>query len=207
MRVSWAVLLGLSWLLIGCAATPSAPALPWWVARPSAELPKGFPPPGPVDEIIIKEYPAYRSAVMRSADGKSTANDLFFPLFSHIEKNRIPMSSPVEMTYASPETANPQSMAFIYGDREQGKPGADGKVQVVDFPAVRVLSVGVTGSYSDDRFAAAYAKLRQWLAAHADEYVRDGAPRYLAYNSPLVLPFARYGEVQVPMRAVTPAKP
>lgn len=206
--------LGLITGVAGCAATSaptSTPPLPWWVAQPSAPLPKGFPPPGPLDQIVIKQYPPYRAAIVTSASDASTTNGMFFPLFNHIEKNQVSMSSPVEIGYAPPATtaaarpqspAPAQSMAFIYGDTTVGKPGPDGNVQVRDFPALTVVSLGVAGSYSDEHFAIAYARLADWLAAHPDQYTRAGHPRYLAYNSPFVLPFSRYGEVQIPIRPV-----
>jgi len=200
------LLLGIPLLFAGCAHTsPDAKALPWWVAAPSAPLPKGFPPPGPLDEIIIKQYPPSRAAVARAAKEGESANRMFYPLFDHIEKNHIAMSSPVDIGYA-PTTApgaKPRSMAFIYGEQTWGSLGSDGTVQVQDAPAVTVVSIGVAGAYTDARFAKAYGLLSAWLESHAAEYVADGDPRYLAYNGPFVLPFARYGEVQVPIR---PAK-
>jgi len=203
--------MGFLFLLGGCAATPgpgasSGAKLPWWVAQPSAPLPEGFPSPGPLHEVILKQYPPYRSATVSSATGKTTPRGMFFPLFEHIEKNHIPMSSPIEITYAPSDKPKTDAMAFIYADPATGKPGADGIVEVQDHPALTVASIGVTGAYSDQRFAEAHAQLRQWLIAHANEYVRDGSPRYLGYNSPFVLPFARYGEVQVPVRPATPPK-
>ena len=48
-----------------------------------AELPRGFPPPTPVGELELKQYPAYRMAQTDSASG----ND-FWTLFQHI-KNHI----------------------------------------------------------------------------------------------------------------------
>lgn len=44
-------------LLVGCASNNE-------MKRPfmfkEAKLPVGYPPPGPVGEVIVKEYPAYR---------------------------------------------------------------------------------------------------------------------------------------------------
>ena len=202
--------LGLLCALAGCTTTPPTTAaggkpLPWWVADPGAPLPKGFPPPGPLDEVVIKHYPAYRSAVTRSS-GNASTNGMFFPLYNHIERNHIAMSAPVEIGYAaadaSPEGSapSPRSMAFIYGDNTLGTPGADGSVQVADYLPMTVASIGVAGAYTDRHFAQAYARLDDWLKTHADEFVRDGEPRYLAYNSPFVIFQSKYGEVQVPIK-------
>ena len=193
-------------MLVALGGCASQGALPWWVASPSAPLPKGFPQPGPPGEVIVKNYPVYRAAVTRSADdAKGGSNSLFYPLFDHIQKHQIAMSSPVEMTYASSQgnasaDNSPRSMAFIYGDPAAGKVGADGPVQVNEVLSMAVASVGVTGAYTEKRFRAAHAQLLTWLQDHASQYVAAGEPRYLAYNSPFVLPFMRYGEVQVPIR-------
>lgn len=58
-----------------------------------AKLPKDFPPPGPVGQIIVKDYPAYRLARVRSGkEGVSGGpNAMFNPLFNHIKRNDIPM--------------------------------------------------------------------------------------------------------------------
>jgi hypothetical protein len=205
-----ASMFGLSLLsaLAGCTTTTTTTGgkpLPWWVADPGAPLPKDFPPPGPLGEVVIKQYPAYRSAVTRSS-GNTGTNGMFFPLYSHIERNHIAMSAPVEIGYAGAEAStagsapSPKSMAFIYGDNTLGAPGADGSVEVVDYSPMTVASIGVAGAYTDRHFAQAYARLDDWLKAHASEYIRDGEPRYLAYNSPFVIFQSKYGEVQVPIK-------
>ena len=195
----------------GCAAheaphAAATPRLPWWIASPSAPLPKGFPEPGPPGEIVVKQYPAYRAAVVKSGPDAKTTNGMFFPLFRHIEKNNVAMSSPVEIAYDGARGGNakhaPQSMAFIYSDPAIGKSGGDGLVEVIDVPAMTMASVGISGSYTDAQFEKAYKRLAAWLAEHREQYEAAGKPRYLAYNSPFVLPFMRYGEVQLPVRAL-----
>jgi hypothetical protein len=173
---------------------------PWMFGE--ARLPAGFPPPGPVGQIIIKQYPAYRAAMVSSQElGGASQNSMFRPLFDHIQKNNISMTAPVEIGYAdsSPDKPKPVSMAFLYGDPQIGQSGRDGKVQVVDLPAMTVVSIGVRGSYSEEHYADALAKLREWVAANASGYLAIGPPRYLGYNSPFVPWFLRYGEVQVPI--------
>lgn len=64
------------------ASTPS----PSWVFGPSAPLPAGFPKPGPVGEIIIKQYPASRIAIVDRDQRHQGSGGLFMPLFRHIEK-------------------------------------------------------------------------------------------------------------------------
>ncbi|MBN1341584.1 MAG: heme-binding protein [Phycisphaerae bacterium] len=184
-----------------------------------ASLPEGFPGPGPVGEVIMKDYPAYRLARMTSkAEGVSGGSDgMFRPLFNHIKRNKIPMTAPVEMGYpAEPaELASltgqtkgmrsAESMAFLYGDPSWGRLGADPsdrRVEVEDVPAMTVLSVGVRGSYTDGKFAAALKTLHEWVAANPRRVKVVGPPRYLGYNSPFVLWFLRYAEVQLPVERI-----
>ena len=162
-----------------------------------APLPEGFPPPGEVGKIIIKEYPAYRAArtAMRSMDED---NGAFGKLFRHITTNNVKMTAPVEMTFEQ-QSAEPVAMAFLYESPSQGKARRDGDVEVIDLPAVTVVSIGVRGNYSDDRRETAIEKLKNWVNA-GGEYEMIGAPRVMGYNSPFVLPTLRFAEVQIPVR-------
>jgi len=188
-----------------------------------APLPKGFPAPGPVGKVIIKEYPAYRLARVNSKEnGLSGGSDsMFRPLFNHIKRNKIAMTAPVEMGYPwqTAEIASPkadsngmrsaESMAFLYGKPSWGQTGADPsdkRVVVEDVPAMTVLSIGVRGSYTDAKFAEAMTKLREWIASNPGQVRVAGSPRYLGYNSPLVLWFLRYAEVQLPIERIQQAE-
>jgi hypothetical protein len=169
-----------------------------------AKLPKGFPPPGPVGEIIIKQYPQARAAVVRAAatPGAESQDSLFMPLFNHIKTHQIAMSAPVEMTYSSTASkAGPQAMAFFYTDTTIGTLGKEGRVEVMDVPPAEYLSIGVRGSYSGNHFQTALCQLKAWLEQHPG-YKVAGFPRYLGYNSPLVPWFMRYGEVQLPIEGI-----
>ena len=170
-----------------------------------AKLPKGFPPPGPVGQVIVKDYPEARAAVVHSAALGKGADEgrMFRPLFNHIKSNEIAMSAPVEITWSpSPEKgadAEPVSMAFFYGEPSIGQPGSDGSVEVLDMHPLKVVSVGVRGSYSSKHLEGALDQLRAWLAENPGKYTVSGPPRYLGYNSPFVPWFLRYGEVQLPV--------
>ena len=167
-----------------------------------AKLPEGFPGPGPVGDIVTKTYPAHRLARVRS--GGRGNDGSFMRLFRHIERNEIAMTAPVEMEMAADgDTASPgaESMAFLYGSADTGTPGpdpADPSVIVEDVPELTVVSLGVRGSYRDDRFAGFADRLREWLAAHP-EWVAAGPPRTLAYNSPFVPGVLKFAEVQIPI--------
>jgi hypothetical protein len=159
-----------------------------------------------VGEIIVKEYPAYRMARIQRGEGGIAGgpNVMFRPLFNHIKRNDIPMTAPVEMGY--PEHVKPgegaSSMAFLYGEQTWGTSGADAndrRVVVEDVPAMTVVSIGVRGGYTNANFEKAISKLNAWIQQRADQVGVIGPPRYLAYNSPFVLGFLKYGEVQLPV--------
>lgn len=184
-----------------------------------AKLPAGFPPPGPVGEIVTKEYPTYRLArVDAGRHGVTTdQNAMFNPLFQHIKRNDIPMTAPVEMSYAEdvaqgderPVDPEPVSMAFLYGEPTWGHIGADSEDQrvfVEDTAAMTVVSIGVRGRYSDATFNDALARLNEWLDAHRGEVRVAGKPRLMGYNSPFVPWFMRYAEVQVPIEWLEAAR-
>ena len=173
-----------------------------------ALMPKDFPPPGPVGEVIVKTYPAYRLARVESGANQNAGQDtMFMSLFRHIQKNEIEMTAPVEMTYpaaaiqvAKPD-AKPQAMAFLYGDAKLGKPGAEGAVVVEDQAPMKVLSVGMRGGYNPPPMEEGMKLIRQYLAANSGKFEIAGPPRFLGYNSPFVPPFLQFGEVQVPVKA------
>lgn len=173
----------------------------WYIHE--AKRPPGWPVLTPVGEVQVKEYPSYREAVVTSEVGDSKQGVMFRELFSHIKKNDIAMTAPVNMTY-DPSDDKPvmRSMAFLYDVPERGDVVAEGKVIVRDVGTRQVVSVGVRGSYSDDPFDAALGKLKSWLDAQ-QKYAADGPPRYLGYNSPFVPFFWRYGEVQIPVCVAT----
>jgi len=174
-----------------------------------AKLPEGFPPPGPVDRVVLKSYPAHRLARV-SADGGS--NGMFMKLFRHIERNEISMTAPVEMTWnpgaeevATRPAGEPARMAFLYGSSTIGATGPDpddAQVMVEDVPAMKVVSVGIRGAYDAKGFSRGYDMLAHWLAEHP-EWKPAGPARTLGYNSPFVPVFARFSEVQIPIVAAS----
>ena len=181
------------------------PARPWFV--PEASLPEGFPPPGPVDEIIVKTYPAHRLARVRAEGG---GNGMFMKLFRHIERNDIKMTAPVEMSWQEPPAAGPrleavgkepEAMAFLYGKPTIGAVGADpedAQVVIEDVPEIKVVSIGLRGGYEKATFDRGAKRLVAWLAEHP-ECRAAGGLRTLAYNSPFVPNLAKYSEVQIPI--------
>jgi hypothetical protein len=172
-----------------------------------ANLPLGFPPPGPIGQVILKSYPACRAATVAAADVKGQGQDpMFMSLFNHIQKQKISMTAPVQMDFNRPGETGPSTrpspptaMSFMYSSRMIGETGKDGVVTIHDLPPVTVLSIGVRGNYDGPHFLDAMKAINAWLASHPRTYEPVGSPRFLGYNSPFVPWFLRYGEVQVPV--------
>lgn len=167
-----------------------------------AELPAGFPGFAAVDELELRQYPAYRMASTAMRGGSTGA---FWPLFRHIEANGIAMTTPVQMDWGATAGGDdrPLRMAFLYGDpATQPRTVADG-VDVVVVPAATVLSLGAIGDDRRDRVAAMRDRLFGWLSAHP-EWAPAGPVRTMGYNSPMVPRDRRYFEVQLPVRRTDP---
>lgn len=158
-----------------------------------AELPAGFPAPGPYGAVVEKSYPTYRAA---STNTKGP-NIGFWTLFSHIERNEIAMTAPVEMTMSESGDGDlaMEKMAFLYQDPALGEAGPDGTlVEVVDVPAMKVLSLAWRGPRSEERIAES----RKRLLAEAQERGLKGSTfRLLGYNSPSVPRKDRTHELQL----------
>ena len=171
-------------------------------------LPVGYPEPTPPGAIDLKTYPSVRRAVV---SGKGTPNrgmnDAFWPLFNHIKKKKIAMTSPVEMDYSTasaPEVAKSDwSMAFLYRTPELNGTGSDGKVEVVDAPAVTVVAVGVKGDYGTGLVAKGAELIEAWLVENP-QWEAAGHWRSLYYNGPALDFWNKWGEVQMPVRPRNP---
>ena len=167
-------------------------------------LPEGWPAPSLPGLIRIKSYPPGRAAW---SEGQSSQNGRFMGLLKHINAEQIAMTAPVMMDYPSEAALDPETMtdsaamAFLYRHDAQGQVGRYGEIDVRNEPPVQVVSVGVKGMYSTGRFRRAMTHLDGWLAEHP-EWRIAGRPRVLAYNSPFVLPWKKYAEVQIPVERV-----
>jgi hypothetical protein len=162
-----------------------------------AEMPEGFPQYTAVRDVQIKRYPAYRKA-----EADPNAGGGFWTLFSHIKKNDIAMTAPVEMTYTDRKRPNEGRMAFLYRRPDQGNTGREGSVAVIDVPPMVVVSTGVRGARTTESVAEARDRLKAWLEINKERYESDGELRVMAYNSPFVPRDRNYFEVEIPIRAV-----
>ena len=161
--------------------------------RMEAPLPEGFPGPGPVGRVVVKEYPRYRAA--QAAGGMGA----FWTLFNHIKRNEIAMTAPVEMavTDMHGQFATTQ-MAFLYESTAQGETGKQGSVEVADLPPARVVSIGLRGPLGKDKLAAARKAVEERAAREG--WVRHGGWRLMGYNIPMVPEADRFYELQLPVR-------
>ncbi len=169
-------------------------------------LPQGYPAPTPPKAIDIKGYPLVRRAQVKGqANPDLGMNVGFWPLFNHIKKREIAMTSPVEMEYGTEskeQDAAPQwTMAFLYRTTDLGPTGVakeNERVEVVDVPPMTVIALGFKGVYSRGMVDAAVQTLRSELAKHT-EWESAGEPRALYYNGPEMPNGRKWGEVQIPI--------
>ncbi len=164
-------------------------------------LPEGWPAPSLPGLIRIKSYPASRAAWSESADNQ---NNRFLGLLKHIKREQIAMTAPVMMDYPAEAVMDPETMAdsaamgFLYRHDGQGEVGRSGGIDVRNEPPMQAVSIGVRGMYTTGRFRRAMTHLAGYLAEHP-EWRIAGRPRVLAYNSPFILPWKKYAEVQIPV--------
>ncbi len=173
--------------------------------RVTTPLPLGYPQPTPPGAIELKYYPTVRRAEVsgtKSPDSGMTSG--FWPLFMHIQRQGIEMTSPVEMDLEGLKVGDKPAvdkwtMSFLYRTPTMGKVGSDGQVKVVDRPSVMVLALGTQGAYGIARLGKSHALLAQWLKDHP-EYEVAGDPRTFSYNGPDVPNAQKWGEIQIPVR-------
>ena len=184
-------------LVLACLAASDAPAQNPTPTQPpayvdEAPLPKGWPKPGPYDQVSEKSYPPYRAAFTTA----KRENGAFGTLFSHIQKNEIPMTAPVEISMAEGDDQNLRqtSLAFLYQDTAVGKTGADGaNVEVRDVPAMKTLSYTWQGDRNEANIAKAKVALE---AALKDRKIEAKEFRLLGYNGPGIPETKRTWELQ-----------
>ncbi len=164
-----------------------------------APLPKGFPYPSPPGYIRIKRYPELKLAEVSSKNLKSR-DEMFQELFRHIKKKDIPMTTPVKMELEQEGgMMEMERMAFYYPEGIEISGNDNDNVTVKMAPPVTVVSVGRKGAYKRENFETGLEILNGWLDENIGQYDKTGKPRVLAYNSPFVLWFKKYSEVQIPV--------
>lgn len=178
------------------------------VCRIPTPLPVGYPNPTPPGAIELKRYPLVRRAEIGGTMTPDWGmNFAFFPLFNHIKRREIAMTSPVEINYDGfdePGTTHPTgwTMSFLYRTPDLGPEGIDSKddrILIEDIPPVTVVAIGMRGPYELDRVRSGLATLREWLASQP-EWEEVEAPRALFYNGPEARSRDKWLEVQLPVR-------
>lgn len=166
-------------------------------------LPVGYPAPTPPGAIDVKSYPMVRRAEVDGVGNPDAGmNGTFWPLFNHIKKHEIAMTSPVEMDYPEGmgewDDQSKWTMSFLYREREMNGEGQEGDVRVRDAKPMTVIAIGVKGDYTTSRMKAAKAKLDAWLAERP-EWRATGSTRVLHYNGPTLAFWNKWSEVQIPV--------
>lgn len=173
--------------------------------RIDTPLPVGYPSPTPPGAIELKSYPGVRRAIVRGQGSPDSGmNQTFWPLFNHIKKHEIAMTSPVEMNYTDlknpGENSREWSMAFLYRTPELNSTGREGAVAVEDAPPLTVVAIGLKGDYSMDLVDRGMRLIEAWLASHP-EWTAAGSWRSLYYNGPSLAWWNKWAEVQLPVRS------
>lgn len=173
--------------------------------RIDTPLPVGYPEPTPPGAIDIKTYPSVRLAEFKGGGNPDRGmNRAFWPLFNHIKKHNIEMTSPVEMEFQgldADDTRNPESwsMAFLYRTPELNKTGTEGDIIVRDSMPLTVVAIGLKGDYSMSLVERGMRDIEDWLAANPD-WEAAGSWRTLYYNGPSIQFWNKWAEVQMPIR-------
>ena len=156
--------------------------------------------------LELRRYEPYIVAeTFVEAEFERAGNEGFRRLADYIfgnnrSRQKIAMTAPVEMSMTEGNNGRGMSatnMAFLYGDRDLGEAGRQGKVDVIDVPPMRVLSIGIRGRQTPEKVAAAKKLIEARLQQEGLE--RTGDWRLLGYNSPMVPNKNRFWELQAPI--------
>jgi len=176
--------------------------------RITTPLPEGYPAPTAPGAIELKRYPLVRRAeICGTMTPDWGMNFAFFPLFNHIKRREIAMTSPVEMNYEglgaeAGKAPTSWTMSFLYRRPNSGPDGTDAKddrILVEDIPPMTVVAIGMRGAYKLKHVKQGLAKLRDWLSTQS-EWEVAGDPQALYYNGPEMSSPEKWSEVQIPLR-------
>ncbi len=195
-------------------------------------LPVGYPSPTPPGTIEIKTYPTLRRAeVGGDRDGvKSNGRGGFWPLFRHIQRRDIEMTSPVEMdfkgiaasaglapvagaqvTAADIKTEDVPAvdindaqwtMSFLYRYTDQADAGVDAEDKRVIVVDTTPVTVISAGvaGSPNNRTVNAGVTKLREFFAANPQYIPAGDIRGLFYNDPMVPEARKWAEIQIPVQ-------
>ena len=195
-------------------------------------LPVGYPSPTPPGTIEIKTYPTLRRAeVGGDRDGvKSNGRGGFWPLFRHIQRRDIEMTSPVEMdfkgiaasaglapvagaqvTAADIKTENVPAvdindaqwtMSFLYRYTDQADAGVDAEDKRVIVVDTTPVTVISAGvaGSPNNRTVNQGVTKLREFFAANPQYIPAGDIRGLFYNDPMVPEARKWAEIQIPVK-------
>jgi hypothetical protein len=152
----------------------------------------------PVGEIKVLQLPA-RTALEANTGPSyfSENNGLFRTLFRYISKHDLSMTTPVEAEI------EPGRMRFFVGgkDANKSRPSTD-SVTVKELEPMRVLAIGIRGSYDEENFRENRDLLLQWIDEQTT-YKRAGEPYAVYWDGPYVPWFLKRSEIHLPIRLST----
>ena len=149
----------------------------------------------PVGEIKVITLPG-RIALESKTEGPyfRSDNGLFRKLFRYISSNDIAMTVPVEADI------QPGRMRFFVGGKDRAKEiSSTSDVEVREIKPQQVISIGVRGSYSMERFQRNKRKLTEWLANNG-KYEPAGEAYAVYWDGPFVIGFFKRSEVHLPIK-------
>jgi len=122
-------------------------------------------------------------------------NGLFRKLFETIQRNQIPMTTPVEAGI------QPGSMVFYLDPASSKREDLNlvGGVERKEVGKRTVASIGIRGGYSRESFEQNEARLREWLQKQKD-WEPAGEAYAVYWNSPFMIWFLKRSEVHQPVR-------
>lgn len=151
--------------------------------------------------VELKNIPAQKVMEAEAGGSYFDGRNSFMTLFRYIRRNNVAMTTPVETDVAE----NRMRFFVGQGDRDKPLPSRDG-VRIADRPSLTVVSAGLRGSYTREHYEEGLALVRAWLKQHP-EWVADGAPWAVYWNSPFMPGFLKKSEVHQPVRRAKESAP
>lgn len=122
-------------------------------------------------------------------------NGLFRRLFEAIQKNQVPMTTPVEAG------VRPGTMVFYLDPKSAKRTDLvlQGGVRRREVEERLVASIGIRGGYSKESFEENSKKLIDWVRSQPRWKV-TGEPYAVYWNSPFMIWFLKRSEVHLPVQ-------